>query len=232
MNRVKKPKIVALVPMRHKSERVPGKNYRLFAGKPLYHHIVSSLLACPYINEICIDTDSPFILSDAKKNFPVRIIERPQHLCADTEPMNNILLYDITQVEADFYLQTHSTNPLLTSTTISNAIETFLQPGEHDSLFGVTRLQTRLYDNLGNPLNHDPNILLRTQDLPPVYEENSTLYLFTREVLEKKKNRIGYRPLMFEVNREEAIDIDEEIDFLIAEFLYMHQMKGRGSNEI
>lgn len=229
MNNRTTSKIVALVPMRHQSERVPGKNYRLFAGKPLYHHIVSSLLACPYINEVCINTDSPFILSDAPQHFPVRLIERPLHLRADTEPMNNILLYDIKQVEADLYLQAHSTNPLLTTDTISRAIETFLANRDHDSLFGVTRLQTRLYDSQGYPLNHDPDILLRTQDLTPVYEENSTLYLFTREVFEKKKNRIGYHPLMFEVSREEAIDIDEEIDFLFAEFLYMHQMKGRNS---
>jgi CMP-N-acetylneuraminic acid synthetase len=225
-----KPKIAALVPMRHQSERVPGKNYRLFAGKPLYHHIISSLLACPYINEICINTDSPFILSDAPKHFSVRLIERPQHLRADTEPMNNILLYDVTQIEADFYLQTHSTNPLLTSQTITRAIETFLASGQHDSLFGVTRLQTRLYDSQGHPLNHDPDILLRTQDLTPVYEENSTLYLFTREILEKKKNRIGYHPLMFEVSREEAVDIDEEFDFLFAEFLFNQRLKERKDN--
>lgn len=225
MNNRTTPKIAALVPMRHQSERVPGKNYRLFAGKPLYHHIVSSLLECFYINEICINTDSPFILSDAPKHFPVHLIERPQHLRANTEPMNNILLYDVSQVEADFYLQTHSTNPLLTSFTITRAIETFLSSDEHDSLFGVTRLQTRLYDSQGKPLNHDPEILLRTQDLTPIYEENSTLYIFTREVLEKKKNRIGYHPIMFEVSRYEAIDIDEEIDFLFAEFLYMHRMK-------
>jgi CMP-N-acetylneuraminic acid synthetase len=220
------PKIIALLPMRHHSERIPGKNYRTFAGKPLYYHIVENLRACPYISEICIDTDSPFIVSDAKAHFPVRLIDRPEHLRGDKEPMNSIILYDVTQSEADFYLQTHSTNPLLTTKTISSAIETFLEPGDHDSLFGVSRLQTRLYDRQGHSLNHDPDVLLRTQDLEPVYEENSTLYIFSRDVLEKKKNRIGYRPLLFEVDREEAIDIDEELDFVFAEFLYLQRAKG------
>ncbi len=147
--------------------------------------------------------------------------------------MNNIILYDISLIDADFYLQTHSTNPLLTTNTISRAIETFLQDGKHDSLFGVTRLQTRLYSSDGRPLNHDPDLLLRTQDLSPVYEENSTIYIFTRDIMKKKKSRIGYHPLMFEVRREEAIDIDEEIDFLFAEFLYIHRMrKKRGEHEI
>ena len=222
----KLPKIVALVPMRHNSERVPGKNYRLFAGRPLYHRIVGSLLACPFITEVVIDTDSRKIMEDASQHFPqVRLIDRPEHLRSGIIPMNDVLLYDASRIRSDYYLQTHSTNPLLRTETITKAIETFLLPGDHDSLFGVTRLQTRLYDAQSHPINHDPDILLRTQDLPPVYEENSTLYIFSGETLEVRKNRIGCRPVMFEVGREEAIDIDEELDFLFAEFLFMQRQK-------
>jgi CMP-N-acetylneuraminic acid synthetase len=226
-------KIAALVPMRHNSERVPGKNYRMLGDMPLYHHIIKSLLACPYVNKICIDTDSPFILDDAPKHFPVKLIERPEHLRSGFEPMNNILLYDVNFVEADYYLQTHSTNPLLTTETITRAIETFLKPGDHDSLFGVTRLQTRLYDDQGRPVNHNPDELLRTQDLPPVFEENSTMYIFSKEVLKERGNRIGRNPVMFEVSREEAVDIDEEMDFMLAEFLYKQLRKEKVfANEI
>ena len=227
MKMIKKhPKIVALVPMRHNSERVPGKNYRSFVNRPLYHRIIGSLLACPLITEVVIDTDSRTIMEDASQHFPqVRLIERPQHLRAGTIPMNDVLLYDISKIQFDYYLQTHSTNPLLRTETITRAIETFLSPGDHDSLFGVTRLQTRLYDALGHPINHDSDILLRTQDLPPVYEENSTLYIFSKETLEARKNRIGYRPIMLEVGREEAIDIDEELDFLVAEFFFKRRHK-------
>ena len=214
------PRIVALVPMRHHSERVPGKNYRPFAGRPLYHHIVGSLLACPYINSVYIDTDSSYIMEDAPRRFDVHIIERPQHLRSDFTPMNGILLYDVTQVEADYYLQTHSTNPLLRTQTIGAAIEAFLDSQHHDSLFSVTRLQRRLWDAEGRPVNHDPGQLLRTQDLPPIYEENSCLYIFTRSNLESRLNRIGERPLMFEIDRIEAWDIDDEQDFHIAEILY------------
>jgi CMP-N-acetylneuraminic acid synthetase len=90
----------------------------------------------------------------------------------------------------------------------------------YDSLFGVTRLQTRLWDSLARAVNHNPAILLRTQDLPPIYEENSCLYIFTREILESKHNRIGDRPFMFEIESLEAVDIDEELDFKVAELLY------------
>src|SRR3990172_3581430 len=105
--------IVALVPMRHDSQRVSGKNYRSLAGKPLFHHIIGTLLACPEITEVVVDTDSPPIMAGLREHFPhVRILERPDFLRAGKVPMNEVLLYDISQVEAEFYLQTHSTNPL------------------------------------------------------------------------------------------------------------------------
>lgn len=213
--------------MRHSSERVPGKNYRDFAGKPLYHRVINSLLACKAITKVVIDTDSPTIMEDAAKHFPtVLVLERPENLRAGEIPMNDVLLNTIGQVESDFYLQTHSTNPLLSADTVNTAVNTFLdQYPIYDSLFTVTRLQTRLWDQLGRAVNHNPNILLRTQDLPPIYEENSCLYLFTREILERKHNRIGDRPYLQEMPAEEAQDIDVELDFRIAEFLFIERQK-------
>ena len=135
--------------------------------------------------------------------------------------MNDVLLHDVRQVEADHYLQTHSTNPLLRTETISSAIELFLDnSSSYDSLFSVTKIQVRLWDQHTRAINHDPSILLRTQDLNPVYEENSCLYIFTRSSLETQQNRIGERPMMFEIDRVEAWDIDVELDFTIAEFLH------------
>jgi CMP-N-acetylneuraminic acid synthetase len=214
--------ITAIVPMRHSSERVKGKNYRPFNGKPLFHYITETLLQCPSIAKVVIDTDSPSIMQYAKTNLPkVILLERPEHLRDGNIPMNDVLLNIINQIESDFYLQTHSTNPLLSSDTIEEAIQVFLKNYPiYDSLFSVTRLQTRLWDGLARAVNHNPNILLRTQDLPPIYEENSCLYLFTKEILKEKHNRIGNRPYLFEIDRKEAIDIDEEIDFMIAELAH------------
>ncbi len=215
-------KVVALVPMRHTSERVPGKNYRPFAEKPLYQYIINSLSECPLVSMIAIDTDSPLIRDDVKRYFPkVKLIERPEHLRTGTTPMNDVLLYDVEQIDADFFMQTHSTNPLLKTETITHAIRHFFNNyPRFDSLFSVTRLQVRLWDSLNRAINHDPAILMRTQDLKPVFEENSCLYLFSRQGLQSAQNRIGSKPLMFEIDRFEAIDIDEELDFKLAEILY------------
>jgi len=220
-------KIVALIPMRHDSVRVPGKNYRVMAGKPLYQHIIETLLSCPEIDQVVVDTDSPLILEGLQKDFPqVTCLIRPEHLRAYTIPTNEVLMHDTTQVPADLYLQTHSTNPLLKAATISRAIQSLLKEyPAYDSLFGVTRLQTRLWDQLGRAVNHNPAVLLRTQDLPPIFEENSCIYLFTRETLVQKRNRLGDRPMLFEIDRAEAWDIDEEIDFTIADLLLKQRNK-------
>jgi CMP-N-acetylneuraminic acid synthetase len=216
------PKIAALVPMRHHSARVTGKNYRSLAGKPLFHHILSALEEVPEVETILVDTDSPVIMEGITEKFPgVKAVSRPEYLLGEMVSMNDILIYDTSLIEADYYLQTHSTNPLLRSGTISKAIQTFLASiPDHDSLFGVTRLQTRLWDREGNPINHDPNILIRTQDLPPIYEENSCIYIFSKEKLIERQNRLGERPLMFEIPAVEAWDIDEELDFTVADILY------------
>lgn len=218
-------KIVALVPMRHDSKRVPGKNYRLMNGKPLYAYIIETLLSVPEISQVVVDTDSEPVMEGLAQNYPkVKILLRPENLRLDTTPTNEILLHDTAQVEADLYLQSHSTNPLLKAGTISKAIQELRSSyPEYDSLFSVTRWQTRLWDALGRPVNHNPAILLRTQDLPPIYEENSCMYLFTRETLVSRRNRLGERPIMFEMDAREATDIDEELDFVIAESLIKNQ---------
>lgn len=221
------PKIVALVPMRHHSQRIKQKNFREIAGKPLYHHILTTLSVCTEIDSIVVNTDSEIIMEGLRVDFPqVIILKRPLALRADTVPMNDVLLYDTNQVSADLYLQSHSTNPLLRSETISDAVKTFIrQSKKYDSLFSVTRFQTRLWDKHSKPINHDPDILLQTQDLPPVFEENSCIYIFTADKLHKRKNRIGENPMMYEIDPYEALDIDEENDFKIADLILKNRKK-------
>lgn len=214
--------IAAFVPMRHDSERVKGKNYRPLGGRPLFHHIIETLLAVDEIDEVVIDTDSDVIAADTAEAFPaVRVLERPEHLRSGDTPMNDVLLNSIESVPADLYLQTHSTNPLLTSATVSDGIRELLDAGDaHDSLFTVTALHTRLWTPEGGAINHDPNVLLRTQDLPPVMEENSCMYLFDADTLRRRGNRIGDRPILKAIPGAEAWDIDDELDWTVVEALY------------
>ena len=222
-------RVIALVPMRHHSERVPGKNYRALGGRPLYSHILQALGECPEIVQIVVDTDSPVIREGIARGFPrVRLLDRPEHLRGGEVATNEVLVHDASQVPAPFYLQTHCTNPFITPATVSRAIEAFFDAyPQHDSLFSVTRLQKRLWDEHGKPVNHDPAVLLRTQDLPALYEENSCLYIFERATLLARRSRLGARPRMFEIDALEAWDIDDEGDFEIAEAMVQGRARMR-----
>ncbi len=219
--------VVALMPMRHSSERVPGKNYRPFNGKPLFHHMAKTILSCPLINAFAINTDSAEISDQCQRHFPdIKIINRPEHLLGGDVPMTEILRYDADQVPSDWYLQVHSTSPLLKTSTITDALQSLNnQLDVYDSLFSVTRLQTRLYASDFEPINHDPDVLLRTQDLPPVYEENSGMYIFSNDQIFNGK-RFGQNPLLYEVHPLESLDIDEEADFVLAEIVHKLREKG------
>jgi len=213
--------------MKGNSERVPNKNMRDFDGAPLYHAVMRSLLASKYIEHVVINTDSQIIAEDAKTHFGERviIIDRPEEIQGDFVSMNDIIAYDLKQLEGEHFLQTHSTNPLLRAETIDRAIETYFDGlGRYDSVFGVTKIQTRFYDKDANPVNHDPQELLRTQDLEPLYEENSNFYIFSKASFKNAGNkRIGLKPQIFEVNKLEAVDIDEPEDFKLAELLHIHK---------
>jgi CMP-N-acetylneuraminic acid synthetase len=219
-------RIVALLPMKGNSERVPNKNLKDFSGKPLYHCVMEALLGSTYITNVVVNTDSVAIKADIQKKFPERVIivDRPAEIVGDFVSMNKVIECDIDKVEADFYIQTHSTNPLLKTSSIDAALEkmiSFQKAGTYDSIFSVTKIQTRLYKSSGEPFNHNPEELLRTQDLDPLYEENSNFYIFTKSSFEKAGDkRIGINPYMFEIDKIEAVDIDEPQDFIIAEALY------------
>lgn len=213
------PKITALVPMKGHSERVPYKNIRPLAGKPTCHWVLEKLSNCPYIDEIIVDTDDEEIAKNVKCFEKVKVIPRPEFLLGDMVGIQPLIAYDMIQSKNDFFLQTHSTNPCVESGTYNKAIETFFSQHEHDALFSVTEIKSRFYWPDGTGINHDPKHLIRTQDLDPIYEENSCFYIFSRETNERVKNRLGNNPIMFPIDALEAADIDYMDDFYWCEFL-------------
>ncbi len=216
-----KKKVVALLPMKANSERVKGKNFRMLAGKPLFKWILDSLLELEEIDAVVINTDARNILAEngLVENERIIIRDRKPELCGDLVSMNLILYDDINNVEADQYLMTHTTNPLLKASTIQKALHALEQQSSKDSLFTVNRIQTRFYKENMEPVNHDPKKLIRTQDLEPWFEENSCMYLFTKESFKKTNARIGESPMMFETPALESVDIDEPDDWAMAEAL-------------
>lgn len=215
-----KKKIVALLPMKANSERVKGKNFRPLAGKPLFQWIIDALLSVDDVSCVVINTDAKEILIENGLVESDRVIirQRKPELCGDFVSMNLILADDIAAVEADTYLMTHTTNPLISQETIKRALKSY-ESGlpNFDSLFSVNQIQTRFYRADMSPVNHNPDELVRTQDLEPWFEENSCLYVFNRESFSKTNARIGKSPQLFVTPPLESIDIDEPEDWAMAE---------------
>jgi len=212
--------ITAIVPMKGNSERVPGKNLRIFNGKPLFYWIIKELESCGI--EIYVDTDSEEIVQAVTAHFnDVCIIMRPDNLKGDAVSMNSIIEYDLTHIQSEHFIQMHSTSPLLTAATIRAGVDKYFKIlEEYDSLYSVSPIQARFFTSDGEPINHNPDELIQTQLLKPIYMENSGFYIFSRESFAKKGRRIGEQPFMFPIDQYEAIDIDDENDFQVAEILY------------
>lgn len=218
-------KIYAIVPIKHKSTRVPGKNFRLMNGKPLYYWMIKTLIEVEEIDKIIIDTNSPIIKNELKNHFSLEkiiIYDRPKHLWPGDTPTNDLLMNVINSLnlDADYYLQTHVTNPLLKKETIKDAIIKFKKnTDKYESLFSVKTWYTRLYDKDGKDINHNRKILIPTQDLDPIYEENSCIYIFSKESLMKNNARIADNAMMYPMTDIESQDIDWEQDFILTELI-------------
>jgi len=217
--------------MKGHSERVPGKNFRPFAGKPLFRWMLDTLLSLVEVAEVVINTDARGTLADlGLSDGPrVRIRDRRTELCGDFVSMNRVLADDVANVPADVYLMTHTTNPLLSTGTVRAAFQAFQAAsaeGRADSLFTVNRFQTRFYGSDGRPINHDPSNLIRTQDLEPWFEENSNLYIFTGASFRATGARIGRKPIMFTSPRLESFDIDDQEGWELAEAIAAHRGAG------
>lgn len=215
--------LIALLPMKAHSSRVPGKNYKELHGKPLFRWMLDRLLHLDFVDLVLINTDARSELETAglPKSDRVILKARPKHLLGDEVSMNRIIEDDLSTHDAQHYLMTHTTNPLLGEDTLKSAHAEYLAGIEkgYDSLFSVNRHQTRFYDREAKPINHDPDNLIPTQELEPWFEENSCYYFFSSASFTATKARIGRTPLMHETPPGENVDIDEWRDWHLADAL-------------
>ena len=206
-------KIVAIMPIKLKNERCPGKNTRMLGNKPLLQYELDSLKAtglCDSINVYCSSEDVVPYLPEG-----VNFIKRPEVLDLPTSNFSQIFETFMNTVDADIYVYAHATAPFITKDTMEKCINA-VKSGEYDSAFCALKLQDYLWQN-GEPLNFDATNVPRTQDLTPIYQETSGVYVFTKDVFKNKHRRIGDKPYVSEVSFKEAVDIDNPEDFLLAE---------------
>ena len=199
----------AILPLRKNSKRLKNKNIKKVNGIPLYFYILQTLIKSKFIKKIIISTDYKLKFNHNK----LEIIERPKNLTGNCS-MNLVIKDVLNKFNQNEFIQVHATSPLLKQKTIDKAIQ-FYKKNRFDSLFSVTKIQKRFWNYNNKPYNHKITNSPTTQSLKILFEENSGFYIFNRKTFFKKNNRIGVNPKLFEISKQEAIDIDDSDDFEI-----------------
>ena len=206
------------IPIKANSERIPGKNFKLLGNKRLYEYIIEHALTAECFDDIFVDTNSEEITKYAEK-YNLKTIKRLEKLAENTANGNDLLVYHYNIFpDYDFYFQLFATAPFLQPETIKNCVNKLTDGGEYDCCFTAVKHNGFFWLNK-HPINYLPNILPRSQDLDAVMEETTGLYGISKESLKKYQCRIGRVPYIYYVDKFEAVDINNETDFKIAEII-------------
>ena len=211
-------KTACFIPIKSNSERVPGKNFRILNGKKLYEYICEHIKEADVFDDIFIDTNSEEIASYAQK-MGFSVIERKPELAKNTANGNDLLIYHFTKYpNYDYYFQLFATAPYLQPRTIQICFDRLISSEEYDCCFTATKNHGFYWLN-ETPINYRPEILPRSQDMMPVIEETTGLYGIKRDSLDRYHCRIGRKPYIHLVSKFEAVDINTEEDFAIAQYI-------------
>lgn len=202
-------KIVAFVPIKLNSQRLPNKNILPLNGKPLCMHICETLKNVKNIDEIYVFCSDERIKNYIPEN--INYLKRSSSLDTDKTKILEVCDSFVNIVDADIYILSHATAPFLKSETIEDALEKVISE-DFDSSFAAEKIQTFAWYR-GEPINYDVNDIPRTQDMEPIWIETSSFFIFRKEVLTKHHRRIGFKPYIKEVEKIEAIDIDNKSDY-------------------
>lgn len=208
-------KIVSVIPIKLKNERLPDKNIKLLGNKSLLFYIQEALLQVPEIDERYVYCSNNAVCPYLEKG--ISYIQRPAFLDENTANFTQIFEKFSKQIEADIYVYAHVTAPFIESETIRDCVEKVMT-GKYDSAFTAVKIQDFLWKD-GQAWNFDAANVPRSQDLDVVYRETSGVYVFRKEVFEQSKRRVGVRPYIKEVGYREAVDINTLADFELAEKL-------------
>lgn len=217
-------KFTALLPIKSESQRVPNKNFKNLNKKALFKWILEKLISINEIDQIIINTDAVRKVRNklgVKINKKIIIKQRIDELKGNEISMNEIIKDDLNDCNNNDIIMTHATNPLLTKGFIVKCIAKYKESikKNYDSLVTFDQFYGRFFDHNFRPLNHRTGQLIQTQDLKPLYFENSNLYVFSKKSFKKKNNRIGNKPYFMITPKEISLDIDNKADWKIAEKL-------------
>ncbi|MBW3697596.1 acylneuraminate cytidylyltransferase family protein [Vibrio sp. T187] len=219
-------KIMALIPARGGSKRLPRKNVLPLAGKPLINWTIEAGIQSQYVDRVFVSTDDKEIASIACE-LEVELPElRPTELASDIAKTEDVLLYSLDKFapDVDIVVLLQPTSPLRNAKHIDEALEFFIKknafsvvsvtPCEHPPLWSNTLPKD---NSMGSFIRSEA--LVRSQDISQYYRINGAIYIFDVKKL-REYNEIRYtsESYAFEMSNEVSFDIDTEFDFELAQF--------------
>jgi CMP-N-acetylneuraminic acid synthetase len=227
--------VVAFLPCRSGSQRVPNKNTRPFAGEPggLLALKLNQLVASKTVDRVLVSTNDPVVIERTRAAMQgqprIELDLRPDHLCTSATLTDELISYVPSIIPAGIVLWTHVTSPFVGADEYDGLVGAYrdaVAKGENDSLMAVNNLQTFLWQN-GRALNYDRSREKwpRTQTLEPVHVVNSAAFIIDVALMKKFDDRIGEKPLLYEMDELTAFEVDWPEQFAIAEMLYTSRRK-------
>jgi len=209
----------AYIPIKLISERIENKNFLNINGKPLFKYVIQNLLDINLVDEIIVNYDNDEVKQRISEHFEnIKFVKRIDSMKDPKESVNNLISSDLNNMKNEYIIQTHVTNPMVSKLTFQTALNCYLK--DKKALFSVTKHLSRFYTHELNEINHDRDILLPTQELKPLYEENSNFYIFSKnQFLQNNLNRIGRNSKTFVVSKFESFDIDDHEDLELVRLL-------------
>jgi CMP-N,N'-diacetyllegionaminic acid synthase len=223
---------IAVIPARGGSKGIPKKNICECAGKPLIAWTLDAAVQATRIDRILLSTDDPEIM-EIGRDYGVEVIERPPELASDTAHTEPVMLHALDQlVDKDNHIKgvvlLQPTSPLRTGEHIDDAIHHFAQTGA-DSLLSVCSTHHFFWKNRLTPTPfYDVNNRPRRQDITPEgvwYRENGAIYISRLKGFMGHKNRLFGRVEMYVMEEQDSIEVDVDIELLIADLLLGQRMK-------
>lgn len=234
-------KVVCIIPARGGSKGVVRKNIKELAGKPLIAYTIEQSLQSRYIDRTIVSTEDTKI-AEISLSYGAEVpFMRPVSLAGDNVATIDVLLHAINQLEEveqygfDIIVLLHTTAPLRNVGDIDTCIELLIET-EAENVFSVTEAHRNPYFNMVE-VNADGKIRLSKegsfktrQSAPPIYDLNASIYVWWKEVLKKKKKIFLDRSRIYVMPKERSMDIDDEIDFRIVEFMLTESVLKKGAN--
>lgn len=219
-----KKKIIAIIPARGGSKGIPGKNIKIFAGKPLIVHSIEHALTTPQIDTVYVSTDDDEIAKVSRK-VGAEIIHRPREISGDTATTESAIAHTLSVLKEkpNIIVLLQATSPLRPKSSIENAIDKFIN-GNYDSLLSISPTHRFFWKIKNGQINAEYDYMnrprrqaIKQEDIK--YVENGSIYIFTREHFEKNGNRLGGRIGYVIFPEEYSFEIDNYSDFEFLEIL-------------